>query len=467
MSGGIFDLMGIDFEGNGVIDERTKKRRREAPGIAAVEEGVATPEEGLLINGLLGLTAPVDPGKDFREYMGSQDGAKGFFGSVLNPILSRAIFGDEYDDYKTAKANYATDQALFDIAVAGRTQEAKNSAGDAQNSVVADLARRGITSGPLWDAAIIEAAGVSPYDANDFTLSQGGVRFDHQNNVVAYNAKDPQLSTAQRNLQQWEALNPEPPAGTPEHAKWSQDRSQFFSSAVRANQVVSNVVRSGTDGAVIGQEQDYHDSSAANTSAIEGAKTGVQTSARMFTEAKAGAEEAYSAVQEYDFSLQNANEVLAGLESGKYNTNIARSMMLDYLGLGSVPDGELLAMGTDEAIQKVQGFNGHTTDFEYGQAFNAAFAQLKNNTDVNIGVMRDVIKGLENARVNAANAYQSNVYDATNAAQQTVEKRWVERMDGRNKEKYPKAPKIGFEREGRRYMGGDPTDIRNWLEIQQ
>ena len=170
MSGGIFDLLGIDFEGNGVIDERTKKRRREAPGIAAVEEGVATPEEGLLINGLLGLTAPVDPGKDFREYMGSQDGAKGFFGSVLNPILSRAIFSDEYDDYKTAKSKYATDQALFDIAVAGQTKRAENSAGDEQLEALAAL----FPDNPTLQARI-EAGLTNANSFDPMTLSPGQI----------------------------------------------------------------------------------------------------------------------------------------------------------------------------------------------------------------------------------------------------------------------------------------------------
>jgi hypothetical protein len=413
------------------------------------------------------LTAPVDPGKDFRSYIANEGGFKGFFGSAVNPILSRAIFNDEYGEYKDAKADYATQKALFDIDVTRRTEEAKLSAVDPEVESLAQMYED--MGNPLKAAQIRAANKIDAIDENPYTLSQGGLRLDSNNNVLALNPKDVPLTTQERNLAARNDLYAREPQDktSPEWQAWDRER-QFFESSVRANQNIGGTLYSGTGSGVVGGDrQEYVDNTSDQAGAAERAKTGVQTSAKMFADAKAGAEEAYTAVQEYDFSLQNANEVLSGLESGKYNTNVARSMMLDYLGLGGVDDGALLAMGTDEAIQKVQGFNGHTTDFEYGQAFNAAFARLRNNSDVNIGVMRDVIKGLENARGNAANAYQSGVYDASNAAQQTVEKRWVERMDGKNKEKYPKAPKIGLEREGRRYMGGDPTDIRNWLEIQQ
>ena len=73
MSGGIFDLLGSKAEGNGVIDAKS-----------LVKQGVITPEEGLLVAGLEGadkpLVAPVDPGKDFREYISNEGGFKGFFG---------------------------------------------------------------------------------------------------------------------------------------------------------------------------------------------------------------------------------------------------------------------------------------------------------------------------------------------------------------------------------------------------
>jgi hypothetical protein len=230
---------------------------------------------------------------------------------------------------------------------------------------------------------------------------------------------------------------------------------------------VGNIVRSGVDGEVMGTEGDYIDSAAAMEGATTQAAQDVETSANMFEQSQSSANEAYTAVENYDYSLGNAYKVRDGLADGTYTTNVAKSMLLKNMGLGGYSDGELAALGTDEAIAKVQGFNGHTTDFEYGEAFMAAFAQLKNGVPVNQGIMDAVIRGLENARENAGKALVTSTYDASNSASSAPEKRWVERKNSANKQKYPKAPDIGFEREGMRYMGGLPTDVNNWVEMSK
>ena len=441
-----------------------------------VKEGKVDAETGVLLGGLFGLeeplAMPVDPGRDFGSYMAEQDGLKGFIGAIADPRVARAFYGDDYTTYKDKKAQYLTDKSLFDVQQAGRVKRAENSAGDLQDeeaSAYLEAVRAGKAEwDPMtWAALVGKAAGYSAFNPNGYTVSPGQTRLDAFGNEVASGRPKDDSTTAERNLRARNELYAREPADktSKEWAAWDKER-KFFETSIRANQVVNGTIFSGSGNGVMGDPDTYTENTENQAAAAQRGQTDVQTAATMFADAKTGAEEAYGAMEEYDFSLQNANEVLTGLQDGKYQTGMARSLMLDYLGLGGISDGELLAMGTDEAITKVQGFNGHTTDFEYGQAFNAAFARLKNNKDVNIGVMQYVIKGLENARQNAESKYTSSVYDASNAARATVETRYVARLNKRNQTKYPKAPKIGFERDGLRYMGGDPTNLLNWVETE-
>ena len=89
---GIFNLAGVGEEAEGLSPQQL------------VSQGLVDPQQGLMLGGLLGLDAPVDPGSNFREYMAQQDGAKGFFGAALNPLLSKMIFSDDYDQFASDKA---------------------------------------------------------------------------------------------------------------------------------------------------------------------------------------------------------------------------------------------------------------------------------------------------------------------------------------------------------------------------
>lgn len=100
---GIFNLAGVGEEAEGLNPQQL------------VNEGLVDPQQGLMLGGLLGLDAPVDPGSNFREYMSKQDGAKGFFGAALNPLLSKMIFSDDYDQFASDKASYAGRKAQFDM----------------------------------------------------------------------------------------------------------------------------------------------------------------------------------------------------------------------------------------------------------------------------------------------------------------------------------------------------------------
>lgn len=154
MSGGLFQLAGmVGAEPDDNTEDLLKK-------------GVIKEEEALLLQGLLGQ-APVDPGDNFREYMGSQGGAKGFFGSALNPLITRSLFNDDFKDYQDARSSYATDKALFDVRKAGATKYAQNSAGDLQLEELAAL----FPDNPVLQARI-EAGQTNAGTFDPFTLSE-------------------------------------------------------------------------------------------------------------------------------------------------------------------------------------------------------------------------------------------------------------------------------------------------------
>jgi len=161
------------------IEEEKRKKRQGLLSIAASRDETEDNFE-----------APVDPGKDFGEYMASQGGVSGFFGSVLKPKLSKMIFRDDLKDFRQAQAGYATEKALFDIEQAGREQEAKNSAGDAQNEAVSNYIRA-VRDGkaewnPMtWAALSGEAGGWSAFNPNGYTVSPGQSRRDAFGNEVA------------------------------------------------------------------------------------------------------------------------------------------------------------------------------------------------------------------------------------------------------------------------------------------
>jgi hypothetical protein len=182
MSGGIFDLLGIKPEGNGVIDAKS-----------LVKQGVITPEEGLLVAGLEGadkpLVAPVDPGKDFRSYIANEGGFKGFFGSAINPLLSRVIFNDEFEDYTDAKSTYAMDSEKYKtlLGVAGKQLERQQMLADPTREA---LAKQYEPTHPQIAAAIRAGMDLNEIDnqmsAFNQVVSEGSSIYDTFNQTETY-----------------------------------------------------------------------------------------------------------------------------------------------------------------------------------------------------------------------------------------------------------------------------------------
>jgi hypothetical protein len=391
MSGGLFDLAGMTGAKPGDTAEDLLKK------------GQIDEEEALLLKGLLG-DAPVDPGDDFREYMGSQGGAKGFFGSALNPLITRGLFSDDFNDYRDARANYATDKAIFDARSAGIEQYMKNSAGDAQDNVVAQMLRDGVT-GPDLTAAIVEAGGVEKQNLNDVTLAQGGLRIDRNGNPIAYNPKD-NSTTAERNLAARQALYArEPQKGTPEHQRW-QDEVRFFESSVRANSVVNGVVRSGSTAEVVGNEADFHASAASAAEAETAGAADAQYGADTFQ----GAAETYRATWEQS---QIINERLANVDQAielfdpdnpnRLDTGPIKGGIYKIFGIGQEGLATIENMSIQETMEWLINFKGPTTDYEFDKSSAAAFANIMKGEEVNAEQLQIVRQTLEKvARLNNA-----------------------------------------------------------------
>jgi hypothetical protein len=291
------------------------------------------------------------------------------------------------------------------------------------------------------------------------------MRLDHNNNIVAYNPRDNSTSQ-ERNLAARQALMAREPAkGTPEHLRW-QEEVRFFESSVRANTTTNGVSRSGIDGSVIGNEQGYHDSATRASQAAAAGEQQVDSADKMFSEGYTRVRDAGAQYRDYGDRMETVQTAIDGFADGRYDTNFVRGTILKATGLGSYGDGELQAMGTDEAINKVTNFNGHTTDFEYGEAFKAAFANVVNNVNVNQATLDVVMRGLERGQAESLKQWQGGVADMVSNAQTDGERLALARQNTFNRRQFSNAPDIGTKEDGRIYIGGNPGTPDNWLEVK-
>jgi hypothetical protein len=387
-----------------------------------------------------------------------KDGKAKFAGKAILNALTGGLFTPIlHPDLMDNKAKYASDLELYQ-------EQQKLGIMDPQVEAYASMFDE---SDPARAAYIRAANSVKEFDGNDYSLSHGQTRFSgFDDSVVAYNPADPKYTQAQKNLQQWKINNPEPEAGTEAHKQWTAAANQFFNSAVRAGSNLNGTMYDQFGRPVGGSIEPYLENTESQSEA-DAAGTQLVTSAdKMFSEGYTRVRDASSQVRDYDDRIAVAEDTLHKFETKEYDTNMVRGMILNITGLGSMEDAEVRALGTDEAINKVTNFNGHTTDFEYGEAFKAAFADILSGSNVNIGTLTVVIEGLKRGQEQAYQDWRGGVADMVSNAQTPGERLSLERQNTFNKRRYPKAPGLGIKEDGMMYVGGDPGNPDNWLKVK-
>lgn len=170
---GFLGLDEEDLKGNGIVDGKINAGD-------LVASGAASPEKATLLNGLglleqvMDMEAPEDPGKNFNSYLADQGGFKGFMGGVVGePILNSLFFGKDEDEFEKLKAGYAMDKkrydSLWDIATAEEKKRRELAVMDPQ---VEDLAKKLEAEGRVLEAATLRASNaVSAMNYNPIEVS--------------------------------------------------------------------------------------------------------------------------------------------------------------------------------------------------------------------------------------------------------------------------------------------------------
>ena len=387
-----------------------------------------------------------------------KDGKGKFAGKALLNVLTGGLFTPVlHPDLMDNRAKYASDLKLYQ-----KQQELA-----VMDPQVEELAQEYERRGQHLKAMQVRAANkIDAIDENSYSLSQGGMRLDSNNNLVAYNPADPKHTQAQKNTQQWEIHNPEPEAGTEAHRQWTAARNQFFNSAVRAGQNLNGTMYDQFGNPVGGSTDPYLKNTEDQSRADAAGGQEVTSADRLFSEGYTRVRDAAGSFRDYDDRMSVVQTAIDGFADGTYDTNMVRGMILNATGLGSYEDGELLAMGTDEAINKVTNFNGHTTDFEYGEAFKAAFASILRGTEVNKGTLDVVMRGLQRGQEQAYQDWKGGVADMVNNAQTDSERLTLQRQNTFNKRRFGNAPDLGTTEDNLMYVGGDPGNPDNWLKVK-
>ena len=387
-----------------------------------------------------------------------KDGKGKFAGKALLNVLTGGLFAPIlHPDLMDNKAKYASDLELYQ-----KQQEL-----GVMDPQVEELAQYYERNGMPLKAMQVRAANkVDAINENSYSLSQGGMRLDSNHNLVAYNPADPKHTQAQKNTQQWEENNPEPEAGTEAHKRWTAARNQFFNSAVRAQQNLNGTMYDQFGNPVGGSINPYVQNTYAQSGADAAGTQEVTSADRLFSDGYTRVRDAAGQVRDYDDRIEVAEDALVKFENKEYDTNMVRGTILNLTGLGSMEDAEVRALGTDEAINKVTNFNGHTTDFEYGEAFKAAFADILAGRNVNIGTLRVVIDGLKRGQEQAYQDWKGGVADMVNNAQTDSERLTLQRQNTFNKRRFGNAPDLGTTEDNLMYVGGDPGNPDNWLKVK-
>jgi hypothetical protein len=83
-----------------------------------------------------------------------------------------------------------------------------------------------------------------------------------------------------------------------------------------------------------------------------------------------------------------------------------------------------------------------------------------------MGTLTVVIEGLKRGQEQAYQDWRGGVADMVSNAQTPGERLSLERQNTFNKRRYPKAPGLGTKEDGMMYVGGDPGNPDNWLQVK-
>lgn len=439
MSRGLLNLLGVNPEGNGVMDTRTM-----------LENGDIDPQQATLLSGLLGMEAPIDPGNSFREYMAQQDGAKGFFGSALNPLLSRMLFSDDFDDYQTAKASYGANktayESLWDIASANEKHMFELSAVDPQIQELADHYES--TGQPLLAKQLLAANSIKDMDLNNRTLGTNQNLVSATGDTVAQGFQDPL-------------------AGMPapvKQAVFLQENPELTESVERQAKIIKDVQNAG-------------DVSRATTDGTNDANTYKEQS-NYYIDAIRNDRVIADRIGVLDEGLAMFDE---NREGGAVDTGFLSGTLFNMFGIGSEDQGRLSQMSISEAMEELANFKGPTTDFEFEKSELKAFASIMRGEDVNVGTLKSARDGLERMRKrNALNAQSAlslatdrdtggnRIPSLTKAYPQSqyMIDLFSEAEQSQNPAGAAAMPKVGAVIDGYRFKGGNPNEQANWEPVQ-
>lgn len=413
----LLGFLGIDedeLKGNGIVDGKINVAD-------AVASGAASPEKATLLNGLglleqvMDMEAPEDPGKNFNSYLADQGGLKGFMGGVVGePILNSLFFGKDEDEYEKLKAGYAMDKkrydSLWDVAVSGASQEAKNNAPDSQNTAVSDYIRS-VAAGeveldPLVLTALVgEAGGYSAANVNPVKLGQGQTLLGIDGKPIHSVAPPNDKAKSVQEYEHWLTLNPDATIEDKQNAYENIVRAGFTANGVRFNSFTGDPIGGDVDGRYAATQED------ATTTAREGATHSFDSFEReqgRYIAAWDEHEKFNDRIQRFDTALELFDPNRPG---GAIDTGPVAGIIFNTFGMGDEGVATVANLGVRETIDMLSNFKGTTTDFEFTKSELGAFASILKGEEVNketLQVARDaLVKQQKRNDMAAEAAYKS------------------------------------------------------------
>ena len=314
-------------------------------------------------------------------------------------------------------SQYLGDVAKYELDSKLYLEQEKKGLLDKQDEKVAAY-MRGVKSGdivydPIEFAALtVQASGIKELDTNIKTLSPGAMQTNWLGEVVNHNPRDASgdLTSQERNLAARNALYARQPDKKNEPGAWAawDAERRFFEASVRANTNVGGYLRSGVDGNVLGDEEDYTGSAADMTESVTLAGSDAEYEANTFQ----GAADTYRATYEQSGII---NERLANVDKAielfdpenpdRLDTGPIAGGIFKIFGIGQEGMATVENLSIQETMEWLIAFKGPTTDYEFDKSSAAAFANILKGEEVNAEQLQVVRSTLEKvARLNDSKA---------------------------------------------------------------